>query len=80
MDNDGAQQVDRDLPPSLSIIELLEQDAPQVQGEEGDEAEAGANGDPKWRERVLDETKRQVDNGDGEGEYSNDPEIDGQVR
>ena len=41
--------------------------------EERDEAEVGADGDPDRSERVLDESKRQVDDRDGEGEHSDDP-------
>jgi len=42
---------------------------------EGNEAEVGAYGDPKRRERVLDESERQVDDGNGEGEDSDDPVV-----
>lgn len=80
LNDDGAQQVDRDLPPGLSVVELLEQNTPQVQSKESDEAETGANGDPEWCERVLDETERQVDDGDGKREHSDDPQVDGQMR
>jgi hypothetical protein len=52
----------------------------EVESEESDEAEVGADGDPERRERVLDETEGQVDDGRSEGEHSDDPEVDGQVR
>ena len=31
LDNDCAEQVDRDLPPRLSVVDLLEEQAPQVE-------------------------------------------------
>lgn len=41
--------------------------------EEANETEIGADGNPKRRQRVLNEAERQVDDRDGEGEDSDDP-------
>lgn len=36
--------------------------------EEGDETEIGTDGDPEGRERLIDETERQIDDSHSEGE------------
>ena len=61
LDDDGAGQMEGDAPPLLAVVELLEEQAPEVEPVEGHEAEVCTHGYPQRRQGLVDQEERDVD-------------------
>jgi len=75
--HDHAEEVHYGIVPWRGCIDLLEEEAHEVQDYERREAEIGTESNPEWSDAAVDpERERNVDESNSQGKHSDDPKVD----